>query len=164
MRNKKICIICGREFDSPPSDKTVTCSLICRKERARIKRIGKKHSDETKQKMSMKAKTRDMSILSYKATEAAKISPRSGRFITNVNAIDWHLISPEGEHYYFHSLAFWMRENCQELFGCEPDSKEMKNAMSGLRGVKRAMLGKKYPASTYKGWQVIPTEDDIKNK
>ena len=57
-----------------------------------------------------------------------------------------------------------MCENCQELFGCEPDSREMKNAMSGLRGVKRAMLGKKYPALTYKGWQVIPTEDDIKNK
>ena len=35
IRNKKICIICGKEFECPPSNKTVTCSNECRKEYAK---------------------------------------------------------------------------------------------------------------------------------
>ena len=61
-----------------------------------------------------------------KATEAAKKSPKSGRFETNRAAIDWHLVSPEGEHFYIHSLSFWLRENCDK-FEVEPDSKEFFN-------------------------------------
>lgn len=76
--------------------------------------------------------------------------------------INWHLISPEGKHYYFHSLNFWLRENCRELFCIEPDSREFLNARSGLSGAKRAMLGGRYGCTTYKGWRVIPTEEDIK--
>lgn len=96
--------------------------------------------------------------------EAVKQSPNSGKFETNVNAIDWHLVSPTGEHYYFHSLNFWLRKNGRELFGCEPNSREYNNVRSGLSGAKRAMLGKKYKCCTYKGWQVIPTEDDLQKE
>ncbi|MGN0378510.1 MAG: hypothetical protein ACI4EU_02855 [Butyrivibrio sp.] len=162
-KNKKICVICGKEFFSPPSSKTVTCSLACRKERARRSSTGRVYSDESRKKISSKAKGRDLSNLQPKAVEAAKRSPNSGRFETNINAIDWHLISPEGRHYYFHSLNKWLRENCLELFGCEPDSRQYNNVRSGLAGAKRAMMGKKYPCCTYKGWQVIPTDYD-KNK
>lgn len=98
------------------------------------------------------------------ATEAAKKSPKSGRFITNKAAIDWHLVSPEGEHFHIHSLAFWLREN-HEMFGVEPDTREFKNVISGLSRVKRAMLGKigdgQRPCATYKGWSVIPTDYDL---
>ena len=159
-RNKKVCIICGKKFECPPSDKTVTCSSECRKEYAKQRNTGRIFSDESKKKISEKANGRDLSELQPIAVEAAKRSPNSGRFETNVNAIDWHLISPEGKHYYFHSLNLWLRENCLELFGCEPDRREYNNVRSGLSGAKRAMLGRKYPCCTYKGWQVIPTNDD----
>ena len=96
--------------------------------------------------------------------DGIKKSPKVGRFITNMNAIDWHLISPEGKEYEFHSLLLWMRENGEKLFGCKPDSREYRNACSGLSGAKRAMLGGSYGCCTYKGWKVIPTDDDIKRK
>ena len=162
VRNKKNCIVCGKTFECPPSNKTVTCSKECRKEHARQRNIGKVLSDDVKKKMSNKAKGRDMSELQQLAVEAAKRSPNSGRFETNVNAINWHLISPEGKHYSFHSLNLWLRENCLELFGCEPDSRGYTNVRAGLSNAKRAMLGKKYPCCTYKGWRVIPTNDDRK--
>lgn len=160
IRNKRACVICGKEFETPPSSNSVTCSPACRSEYVRRRMTGKKRTDETRQKISNSTKGRDMSALSGVGKEAAKRSPNSGRFETNVNAIDWHLISPEGKHYYFRSLNNWLRENCLELFGCEPDSREYRNTRSGLTGAKRAMLGKNYGCCTYKGWQVIPTEKD----
>lgn len=123
-------------------------------------RLGRKHSEKTKAKIALKAKGRDMSAIIELGVEAAKKSPKSGRFITNINAKDWHLISPDGKEYKFHSLMFWLRENCRELFECEPDSREFHNIRSGLAGAKRAAQGKKYLCCTYKGWRVIPTKDD----
>lgn len=106
-----------------------------------------------------------MSILQSIGTVAALNSPKSGRFETNVNAKKWHLVSPDGKHYYFYSLNFWLRENGEKLFGCKPDSCEFKNVASGLRGAKRAAMGKispkQRPCCTYKGWLVLPTDDDI---
>ena len=163
-KNKKVCIICGRIFEDPPSNKTVTCSPECRKKYAVIRATGRRVSDETKEKLSKVGKNRDMSNLQKVAVKAAQASPKSGRFETNQNAIDWHLISPSGKPYYFHSLNFWLRQNCRELFGIEPDSKEFKNTTSGLTGAKRAMLGGSYGCTTYKGWRVIPTESDIDRK
>ena len=55
-----------------------------------------------------------------------------------------------------------LRENCEKYFGCEPDSRGFENARSGLSGAKRALLGGKYNSTTYKGWQVLPTDDDKK--
>ncbi len=163
-RNKKTCVICGKEFESPPSDRTVTCSKGCSAEHHRRIKSEKEVPLSVRQKISESAKGRDMSLIQKAGTEAAKESPNSGRFETNVNAIDWHLISPDNKHYYFKSLNNWLRENCEELFGCKPDSRECKNVASGLRGAKRAMLGKNYGCCTYKGWQVIPTDDDYAKK
>ena len=158
IRAKRKCIICGKQFDCPPSGTTVTCSYKCRVKYASNRAMGHKAAKETREKISAAAKGRDLSQLQPAAVEAAKSSPNSGRFETNVNAVDWHLISPDGKHYYFRSLNFWLREN--GLFGCEPDSREFNNVRSGLSGAKRAMLGKTYGSTTYKGWRVIPTESD----
>lgn len=103
-------------------------------------------------------------VFCAKGTEAAKKSPKSGRFATNVNAIDWHLVSPGGVHYYFRSLNNWLCENGRELFGVEPDSREFYNVSSGLTGAKRAMVGKNYGCYTYKGWSVIPMQDEKARK
>ncbi len=156
MKNKKICVVCGKEFNCPPSDKTVTCGKKCSKIQKSKTHQEKRNLWSLESKEKLKAKGRTANLL--RGTEAALRSPRSGRFETNVNAIDWHLIGPDGKHYYFHSLNHWLRENCRELFGCEPDSREWQNARSGLSGAKRAALGKKYGSLTYKGWQVIPVK------
>ena len=159
-RNTKTCAECGKTFFCPPSSKTVTCSPGCRRIHAKKRQTGVVRTDETRQKISYSTKGRDMSSLVPLAAEAIRSSPLYGKFETNVNAIDWHLVSPEGEHFYFHSLNHWLRENGEKYFGCKPDSREFKNASSGLSGAKRAALGKNYGCCTYKGWQVIPLDED----
>ena len=161
-KNQKICVVCGRLFDSPPSDKKVTCSKECSRIHKSRTHIGKSNtwSEESRKKLSERGMTENLK----KGTEAIQRGERTGRFQSNKNAIDWHLISPNGKHYYFHSLNFWLRENCRALFGCEPDSREYNNIRSGLSGAKRAMLGGNYGSLTYKGWQVIPTKSDVKNR
>lgn len=162
QRNKKICVECGKEFECPASSKKITCSAACRSAHASKNHSGRKMSDAACKKISVAARERDMSEIQSAGTEAAKESPKSGRFETNVSAKDWHLISPEGKHYHFHSLKFWLRENGEQLFGCKPDSQEFMNVCSGLYNAKRAMLGGAYGCCTYKGWQVMPTEEDYK--
>lgn len=163
-RNTKTCVECGKIFYCPPSDKTVTCSPACRRIHAKKRQTGVKWTEESKNKMSstVKSQSRDMASIRSLANDAIKASPMYGKYETNVNAIDWHLISPEGEHFYFHSLNHWLRENGEKYFGCKPDSREFKNASSGLSGAKRAAMGKNYGCCTYKGWQVIPTDEDVR--
>ena len=151
---ERICVVCGKVFKCSPSDKIVTCSKECSKENKKWTHAGKSNlwAEEKKKKIRARGRKRNLE----KGTDAAKKSPKSGRFETNVNAKEWHLISPDGKQYFFKSLNFWLRENGKQLFGCEPDSREFANVRSGLSGAKRAMLGGKYGSVTYKGWQVIP--------
>ena len=147
------------------SRNVVTCSRECRLKYLSQNHKGLKMSAATREKMAeSRKKVPNSAEIQRMATEAAKKSPKSGRFITNKAAIDWHLVSPEGEHFHIHSLAFWLREN-HEMFGVEPDTREFKNVISGLSRVKRAMLGKigdgQRPCATYKGWSVIPTDYDL---
>ena len=168
MQNKKICIICGRSFDCPPSRNIVTCSPECRAEHNRQNHTGLKHSKESRDKMS---KTR-LANPRYKeiqeaATKAAQNSQKAGRFEQNVHAIDWHLVSPDGVHYQFHSLRNWLRQYGKQLFNVDQDTRQFNNVIYGLSRVKKSMLGTlppgQRPGYTYKGWQVIPTNDDKNN-
>lgn len=164
-KNYKKCVICGKEYPCTPSRNVVTCSRECRLKYLSQNHKGLKMSAATREKMAeSRKKVPNSAEIQRMATEAAKKSPKSGRFITNKAAIDWHLVSPEGEHFHIHSLAFWLREN-HEMFGVEPDTREFKNVISGLSRVKRAMLGKigdgQRPCATYKGWSVIPTDSDL---
>lgn len=92
------------------------------------------------------------------AVEASKASPKSGKFETNVNAIDWHIVSPENVHYRFHSLNNWLRLHGEEHFGCKPDTQQFYNVVSGMSQVRATMLGKRAYPATYKGWRVIIDE------
>lgn len=163
----KKCVVCGAEFTCRPSRNIVTCSRECRLIHIGQTHKGLKRSEDSKHKMSdVRRKNPNNLKMQKKATEAAKQSPKSGRFETNRAAVDWHLISPDGEHFYIHSLSFWLRENCNKYFGVEPDSKQFFNVIAGMSRVKRSMLGKlphgQRPGYTYKGWRVIPTEYDEK--
>ena len=161
---RRICKICGAEFFVYPSQNNVTCGKKCSRKYAKIRQTGRKYDNATRQKMSTIARERDPEAVrkfGASGTAAAKLSPKAGRFVTNINAKDWMLISPEGQEFRFHSLALWMRENCEKYFDCKPDTREFVNAMSGLRGAKRCVLGGSYKCPTYKGWRVIPTGSDF---
>lgn len=153
-RNTKICVICGKSFESPPSDKVVTCSKECRKINAK-KRGG--FTPEMREKIS-KSKTGKPNPNQPAATAAALLSPLSGPFITNKDAIDWHLIAPDGQVFICHNLSLWVRENCEKYFGCQPGTRESHNVTSGLRNAKYAAKGGTYKCITYKGWRVIPAK------
>jgi hypothetical protein len=168
LKNTKKCVICGKEFFCSPSRNVVTCSKECRLKHISNTHKGMKMTSEARAKIASARKNLETaSEIQRKATEAAKKSPKSGRFITNRAAIDWHLVSPDGHHFYIHSLAFWLRENCKEYFGVEPDSRGYLNAIYGLSRVKKSVLGTlpagQRPGYTYKGWSVIPTEQDKAN-
>lgn len=146
------CVICGKPFKCSPSDKTITCGKECSKIRKSLSHRGKSNrwSADAKKRLSDTGQTENLKL----GTAAAKISPNSGRFETNVNAIDWHIVSPEGKHYQFRSLANWARNNYQ-LFGFTSESEAYK-IMAGIQQAKRGTQGKPKACScTYKGWSVV---------
>lgn len=154
----KKCIICGGEFKTSPSAKKVTCSNECRRKYAVIRSTGRKKSVEEKKKISDAHKGKDTYQIRMLAIEASKVSPKSGKFETNVNAIDWHIVSPENVHYRFHSLNNWLRLHGEEHFGCKADTQQFYNVVSGMSQVRRTALGKTSNPSSYKGWRVIIDE------
>lgn len=90
------------------------------------------------------------------ATEAAQQSPIAGKFETNVHAVDWMLVSPDGTEYRFKNLYEFVRQN-PHLFaqadtmwkrrgGGRGTGGEYCNATAGILNIK----GKK--AKTWKGW------------
>lgn len=145
----------GGEFKTSPSAKKVTCSNECRHKYAVIRSTGRKKSVEEKKKISDAHKGKDTYQIRMLAIEASKASPKSGKFETNVNAIDWHIVSPENVHYRFHSLNNWLRLHGEEHFGCKPDTQQFYNVVSGMSQVRATMLGKRAYPATYKGWRVI---------
>lgn len=161
----KICVVCGKEFNCPPSRNIVTCGPECRVEYVRIKHTGLKHTPETRRKMSQSRMANEhYKEIQAAGTRAAQNSPKSGRFPTNVNAKLWHLVAPDGTHYRFRSLRNWLREYGKQFFGVDPDTKQFDNVVSGLSRAKRSVLGSlpanQRPGYTYKGWSVIPTDSD----
>lgn len=107
---------------------------------------------------AMRAKSAEVQPL---GTAAAKTSPRAGRGVENVHAIDWHLVAPSGQHYRIHNLYEFVRTHA-DLF--EPVDVEWKrqggkrgtggeycNATAGLSNIKRGR------AKSWKGWTIAPT-------
>lgn len=129
----KKCVICGEEFNSPPSAKTVTCSPACRS--ARASKFAKSHkmSAESRKKISdfAKANRSDLSSIQEMGTIAAAKSPKGGRFETNSSAKTYILISPTGEEIEVTNLQKWAREHC-ELFGFEPSDKNSQKNKSRI--------------------------------
>lgn len=154
----KKCMVCGKEFKSSPSDKKITCSRECLKVRRKQINLGKKMSDESVAKMSTHAKSLGQTENLKKGTSAAKESPKSGRFETNINAKDWILISPTGKRYECHSLNNFIRKNSQ-LFGIDGSDNEVNRIASGFRVIKRN-IKKNRRGITYLGWTVeIPDNE-----
>lgn len=163
-KNFKTCVVCGKSFPCPPSSKKITCSDKCRSVRSSRVKTGKARSEEFRKKISLAASGRDMSGIQGLAIAAALESPLAGRFDTNVNAMEWHIVSPWGKHYRFRSLREWVRKNGERMFGCDPDNDaEVARICRGFSNAKRAYLNKVSGGGccTYKDWRVIPTDDDV---
>ena len=148
----KKCLVCGKEFKSPPSAKTITCSKECLSIRRSQVSKGKKISEEARTKLSEAAKKRNSYENLKSGTHAAKLSPKSGRFETNVNAKDWILISPAGVRYECHSLSNFIRNN-PDIFGMDGSDEEVRKFTNGLRAIKCNILHNRRGQS-FHGWTI----------
>lgn len=158
-KNKKICVVCGRPFDCPPSSKKITCSAECSRIRKSQTHMGKRNqwSDESRDNLRVRGQTQNLQL----GTDAAKKSPKSGRFETNINAKIWKLTSPEGKVYICKNLTLWCRNNCA-LFGFDSTEQNAHRIRAGLTNAKRGAQGKQtVQTCTYKGWKAEDiTESD----
>lgn len=144
----KTCLICGSQFTCSPSDKIVTCSPLCRRERARRAKLGKsqKWPDSARKKLSLKGQSENLK----KGTQAAMDSPFAGSFETNKQALIWTIISPEGVKHEVRNLNLWIKQNTDILPGT-PDQ-----AHAGFMQIKHSIQGKtKRQVSQWKGWRLI---------
>lgn len=148
-KNKKICVICGKEFACPPSDKTVTCSPECRSIRAGRAIIarckGVKWTEEKRAKYaSSPAVQKNVRKAQKIATEAAARNPLNTKGIQNRCAKIWVLCSPDGEVFEVVNLTQWAREN-YKLFEPECDNPDAaaNRIRAGFQAIDQSIRGKR---------------------
>lgn len=143
----KRCVICGKEFKSPPSDKVVSCSPECRSERARravIARDGVKifHTPEVLEKLKESPKRKEhIKKLQVIATNAAMQLPGNQKGVQNRTGKLWILIDPTGNKHAAINLLQFIRDNA-ELFDIMPDDeKSIRRISYGFRQISRTLSG-----------------------
>ena len=158
------CVICGREFSTPPSNNKITCSGDCSLIRKADSHRGKsnKWGPEAVARARQRAKEHpSITEALSRGTAAALKLPEGQRGPQNREAKVWVLISPEGVPQEVVNLLDWARRHAEDYFGVEATDKNAHNIASGIRQVKRAQEGKFLrngkPAtvSSYKGWQLL---------
>ncbi|MGN0618300.1 MAG: hypothetical protein ACI4J7_04685 [Ruminiclostridium sp.] len=161
-KNIKICKICGKEFYAPPSSKKICCSKECSAKNKSNTHKGLPRSEEWRRKLAAKSKLRDMTALQVIGTEAAKASPKCGRFSTNKCAKDWVLYSPDGVIYQCTNLLEWARNNV-ELFGFDSADREnidyYAKCIGNGFGIVKRNIKKGYGTITYKDWTLYGWDD-----
>lgn len=131
----KICVVCGKEFNNPPSGDTVTCSPEC----SRVNRQNKK--EELLEKLE-------------KAHGVISTHPLTGPFETHIRATEWKIQSPDGQIYECRNLKLWLREHADLLDGT------VAQAWDGITKIKYSMQGKrKNPSRQWKGWKLLEWGD-----
>lgn len=144
-RHTKLCIVCGRAFECPPSAKTITCSPECRRARARAVRHGNPWPEAAKAKLGARGQTPNLKL----GTPAAQLSPIAGPYPANQEAKIWWVRSLDtGARYRVRNLRDWCRDH-PELFA--PDS--WHHAYRGLLAVQHWLTGgRTRQVSRWKGW------------
>lgn len=161
------CVICGREFDTPPSSKKITCSKECSSIRKSQSHIGKPHPWSDEKKSSARDAARRTGNL-LKGTAAAMRLPESQRGPQHREAKIWHLRDPEGNPVTVVNLNDWARLHAQDYFGMEPTDHNALVIASGIRQIKCSMEGKRMQhgkpvsISSYKGWTLVAWEEKTK--
>lgn len=143
----KRCVICGKEFKSPPSDKVVTCSPKCRSERARkaiLERGGadilhtQKVYKKIKENPNMKERMKNLQEI---GTNAAMQLPGNQKGIQNRTSKLWILIDPLGNKHAAINLIQFVRDN-HEAFGIDKnDAGAIHSVSSGFRAISKTLSG-----------------------
>ena len=165
-KTTKYCIICGKPFTRITSlaKHKVTCSPACKALRIKAMSTGRQFNEETRAKMSDSHKTEKayehLDEIRSASTEALLKDPRLGRFESNIHAIWWHLVSPEGEEYKFKNLSHWLRTTGYIYFGVDAEDHDIRLVRIGLQQAKKKTkkTGRQF---YYKGWAVIPTQTEL---
>lgn len=132
---KKICVVCGKKFNDPKCNDTVTCSKKC----SVINRQRKK--EELLQSLD-------------KAHVVFADRPLTGPFETNVHAKEWVIQDPDGQIYTCRNLKLWLTEHKDMLDGT------VMQAWDGISKIKYTMQGKRKNKSyQWKGWKLLEWGD-----
>lgn len=143
----KRCVICGKEFKSPPSDKVVTCSPECRSERAKRAILERGGADilhtpkvykKIKENPNMKERMKNLQVIGM---TAAMQLPGNQKGVQNRTGKLWILIDPSGNKHAAINLLQFIRDNA-ELFGIIPDDeKSIRRISYGFRAISRTLAG-----------------------
>lgn len=170
----KYCVICGKPFETAPSNNKTTCSPGCRSIRAAraAKKSVRKWSPEARQRRANNAAvTERMSQLQPVGTAAALAIPEGQRGPQNRESKRWVLIDPSRNTVSVKNLLDWGRKN-YTLF--EPPSADPEQAAIRIRAgfgaiastMRQAPSRAASPVTTYKGWGLLelPSKDDPDDK
>lgn len=158
------CVICGAEFNTPPSNNKITCSKACSNVRKSQSHQGKHNKWSQAAKLSARRAAEQTGNLKN-GTQAALKLPGNQRGPQNRAAKIWHLMDPEGNQVVVVNLLHWARQHAKDYFDMEPTDKNAETIASGIRNIKRSIEGKirrnGKPASvnSYKGWTLLAWEE-----
>ena len=152
-----ICPVCDKLFESSSVDNAITChDELCEKFWSSYMR--RRMSEKTWiSYMHGRVGSRKTLENLKKANDALKVSPNSGRFVSNNRAKIWTLIDPSGNEIVVRNLLLWARENAG-LFGKPNNDKSASQISSGFKAIAKTLAvnknvsGKPIKAKTYFGW------------
>lgn len=163
---KRNCVVCGAEFDAPPSSNKVTCSSACSRVRKVQTHKGKSSrwaADKHDSARQAAARTGNL----RHGTAAALKRPDGQRGPEHREAKVWYLRDPEGNEVIAVNLLDWARHHTAD-FDMEPTDHNAAVIASAFRQIKRSIEGKRYRngkpslVSTYKGWTLAAWADKDK--
>ena len=139
---RRRCVICGAEFDTPPSNNKITCSKACSRVRKSQTHTGKSNVWSAEKRDSARQAATRTGNLKHGAAAALKL-PEGQRGPQNREAKIWYLRDPEGNEVVAVNLLDWARQHVSD-FGMEPTDRSARSIASGFRQIKRSMDGKRY--------------------
>lgn len=144
----KRCVICGKEFKSPPSSKVVTCSPECRSERARRAILERGGADilhtpkvykKIKENPNMKERMKNFQAI---GTTAAMQLPGNQKGIQNRTGKLWIIIDPSGNKRAAINIQQFVRDNAESFGIKSDDEKSIHNISSGFQVISRTLSGR----------------------
>lgn len=157
---RKTCLICGKEFNAPPSG-AQTCSRKCAN---RLKSRSHTGVSRGSWHQNPHAVARNLPRLQAQAAanlERISNNPANQRGPNHHAAAKWVLQDPDGQLWHIINLRDWSRTHAH-LFGLDDGEHGAELVSAGIRQVKQYMLGRrKTPAPAYKGWTLVSWSEPL---